>query len=328
MHLFLTGATGFVGHHLLRTLISKGHTVRCLVRKGSLDKLLFPEDRLAVLNERETDAQPTAEVEVVYGDVTDVTTFDEALVGCDAVIHLVGIIEEDPHRNVTFERLHVGATRAIVEATRAAGVPRLVHMSANGARADAPSDYHTTKWRAEEIVREAVFAGQIESAVLFRPSILFGDPGEDRPEFASQLLRQLIRPFPIVPVLGDGKYRLQPIAVEQVAEAFAEAVTMPLEAGEVRSYCAAGPEALTFDETLDRIAQGSGRKPRPKVHLPMPLARFMVNTLGRVRLLPISPAQFQMLVEGNTCDASDFVKDFGLDLIPFTPDNLAYLRPD
>lgn len=339
MHVFLTGATGFVGTYVLRALLEAGHTVRCLLREGSLDQLDIENDTVedvdssheAVVKELahgEADAAPpTARVEVVYGDVTDLSSLQGDLKGCDAVIHLVGIIDENKPKGVTFERIHVRGTRTIVEEAKAAGIERFVHMSANGASPDGASEYQTTKWRAEEIVREAGF----RQFVIFRPSIIFGDPGEGRVEFASRLADTLVRPFPVLPILGDGQYELQPVHVTAVAAAFVQALGIPFPEGDGtpgRSYCAAGRERVTFDETVDRIALGLGRAPRPKLHQPLWLSKALVGTVGEVGLLPISPAQFAMLVEGNTCDPAPFYADFDVPEIPFTPEHLGYLQDD
>jgi nucleoside-diphosphate-sugar epimerase len=332
MRVFLTGATGFVGHYILQELLRQGHSVRCLVREGSLDKLPLTEgdyrlvdsskDRI-VAGDLPRAEEGASRAEVVYGDVTDLESIEGDLTGCDAVIHLVGVIDEDRHRGITFEAIHVRGTRNVVEQARAAGVQRFIHMSANGARDDRDaSRYHTTKWQAEEMVRGAGF----EHAVIFRPSILFGDPGEDRPEFASRLAADLVAPFPILPVLGDGQYRLQPIHVSVVAAAFVKALTLETPNGGVPSYCVAGEESFTFDEVLDRISTAMGRGPKSKVHLPLGLSKLMVNSIGALGLLPISPAQFRMLIDGNTCDASAFRKTFEPRSIPFDADHLSYLR--
>src|SRR5690554_5544437 len=133
MHVFLTGATGFVGHHILTALLEAGHTVRCLVREGSIDRLPVAEgDYVVVDSAKETiargegpaTADRSARVEVVFGDVFDLASIEGDITGCDAVIHLVGIIEENRPRNITFENVHVRGTRTVVEQARAAGVPR------------------------------------------------------------------------------------------------------------------------------------------------------------------------------------------------------------
>ncbi len=345
MHVFLTGATGYVGSYVLRALLDRGHTVRCLVREGSLGKLDIDPGRIAEVDSSQESvmkdiergdeagaARSSRPVEVVYGDVTDLSTVQGDMRGCDAVVHLVGIIEEVKPKGVTFERLHVKGTRTIVEEAKAAGITRFVHMSANGASPDADSAYQTTKWRAEEIVRDAGFA----SYVIFRPSILFGDPEpgparHGREEFAGRLAESLIRRFPVLPILGDGQYRLQPVHVTAVADAFVQALDRepPSDAKAYLrqdAYCVAGHDVVTFDEAVDRITRALGQDPKPKLHQPLWLSKFVVGTAGEVGLLPISPAQFKMLIAGNTCDAARFWADFDVRPVPFTPEHLAYVR--
>lgn len=302
MHVLLTGATGYVGGYVLDALLERGHLVRALVRSGG-----------ETLAAREN-------VEVHQGDVTEPGSFGHAFHDVDAVVHLVGIIEESPSKGVTFQRIHVDGTRNVVEAARVAGVDRFVHMSANGARPDGVSAYQTTKWEAEEVVRAAGFGHW----TLFRPSTLFGDPGEDNPEFAKRLWETLVDPFPVLPVFGDGRYELQPVHVAACASAFAQAVDRDASNGV--AYCVAGEERISYRETLRRIARGGGVRPKPTAPVPIPLARLGVNTLGKAGLLPISPAQFEMLVEGNTCDPSAFFADFDVASPRFDTPALDYLR--
>ena len=300
MTALVTGATGYVGSHVVPALQARGHAVRALVRGDG--------------------AGLGGDVETVRGDVTDAASLAGAFDGADAVVHLVGIIDESPAKGVTFERIHVDGTRNVATAARQAGVRRFVHMSANGARADGRSAYQTTKWRAEEIVRAAGF----EHLVVFRPSTLFGDPGPDHPEFAKRLWETLVRPFPVLPVFGKGDYELQPVSVEACAQAIAQAVARDASHGQ--SYCVAGAERIPYREVLRRIARGGGIEPKPTAPVPIFAARLGVNTLGKVGLLPISPAQFEMLVEGNTCDPSAFFADFDVTSPRFDADALSYLQ--
>ena len=302
MTVLLTGATGYVGSYVLDALLERGYSVRALAR--DYDAALAARDG----------------VEVTQGDVTKPETIADDFDGVDAVVHLVGIIDESPSEGVTFERVHVDGTVHVLEAARAAGVARFVHMSANGARADGVSAYQTTKWRAEQAVWAAGFA----HTVVFRPSTLFGDPGPDNPEFAKRLWETLVKPFPVLPVFGDGQYQLQPVHVRACAAAMAEAVTR--EASNGASYCVAGHERIAYREVLRRIARGGGVRPKPTAPVPVAVARIGVNTLGKAGLLPISPAQFEMLVEGNTCDPAPFFADFEVESPPFDGDALSYLR--
>lgn len=303
MHVFLTGGTGFVGSYVLRTLIEAGHTARCLVRNPDADLVEGGDP-----------------VETVRGDVTDAASLDGALDGCDAVIHLVGLIEENPAHGATFEAVHVQGTINVVHAAKQAGVDRFIHMSANAAHPKGESAYQTTKWRAEQHVQESGF----NHWTIFRPSIIFGDPGSHHIEFASRLATTLVGPFPILPVFGDGRYQTAPIAVEAVASAFVQALTT--EAAAEQTYCAAGWKAYPFTQILDRVAKGMGLAPKPKLFLPLWLVRPFVKLFSRLGLAPLSIDQLDMLVQGNTCDPSAFFEDFDVHDTPFEPEHLTYLR--
>lgn len=308
MQVFLTGGTGYIGSYVLRELLAEGHRVRCLTRRSGIE-----EERWELDHDR---------IETVSGDVTDPESLEGVADGCDAAIHLVGILEERPRQGLTFEAVHADGTRQVVEEARRAGIETFVHMSANGARPDGVSRYEVTKWEAEEHVRSAGF----DRWTIFRPSIVFGAPGSGQPEFASELTETLIRPFPVWPVFGSGDYEVQPVHVEPLADAFVQALTVPEAAG--ATYCAAGRRRLSFEEALDVIARGAGIEPRPKVHVPLWMAWPVVGTVGRTGLLPITPDQLSMLVEGNTCDSTAFFADFGVEERAFEAEALSYLRAD
>ena len=284
---FVTGATGFVGRSVVQSLRAEGHAVRCLVRRGS-----------------EHDLRGLEAIERVQGDVLAPKTLEDSIAGCDAVVHLVGIIREYPARGVTFERVHVDGTTNVLRAAADAGVRRFVHMSALGTRAGARSRYHRTKWAAEEAVR-----GSALPWTIFRPSIIYG-----RGDAFVSMLAGAIKRYPAIPVIGDGRQRLQPIPVEQVATAFARSVA----ASETvkQTYEAGGPDAVTMIELLDLIAKTLGKRHLFKVPVPVPIIAPLARMLHRLPSFPITPDQLLMLEENNVCDPGPFFAAFGLKPIP------------
>ena len=300
MKVLVTGGTGFVGGYVIPALQNAGHDVRCLVRSAS-------------------DASLPDGIEIVVGDVLRPESLAEATAGMQAVVHLVGIIEEKASRGITFDALHRQATDNLVEAARGAGVTTWIQMSANGARKDGVSAYQTSKWAAEQRVREAGF----DHWTIFRPSLIFGPPAEGQPEFATQLVRDLIKPLPVWPIFGDGSFAMQPIHIEDVATAFAASLNLSKASGQV--FCLAGPDALPFTEILGCIAEGAGVRRKPMIRQPLWLMRPVVGILGGI-ILPISSDQLEMLVEGNTCDGSSAATLFGLSMRPFNQENLSYLH--
>jgi len=272
MKIFLTGGSGFIGRHVQKTLLQKGHEIRLLTHR------------------REVGAEDG--VELVEGDVTRPETFAGNVAGCDATINLVGIIREFPGRGICFERLHVDATRHIIDAARGAGVSRHIQMSALGSMPGALSGYHRSKYRAEEVVRESGLPWTI-----FRPSIVFG-PEDD---FVNKLAGY-IRSFPAMPVIGDGKYRLQPIAVDDVARCFALALEMPETAGRTFELC--GPDRLSYNDMLDTIGRALGRPRVTKIHNPLGLMKAVVPLLQGFSFFPITMDQILMLTEENICDGN------------------------
>jgi NADH dehydrogenase len=170
-------------------------------------------------------------------------------------------------------------------------------MSALGSRPDARSRYHRTKWEAEEAIR----ASDLEWTI-FRPSIIFG-PGD---AFVSTLAR-MVKRLPVVPVLGDGRYRLQPIPVEQVAEGFARALRAP--ASVRQTYEVAGPTPYAFVDLLDEIGRALGRPRVRKIHIPLGPVRAMTRAFDWLPFYPVSSDQLTMLEEESVTDPSRFFAD-------------------
>ena len=283
MRVFVTGATGFVGGEVLKQLRAAGHLARCLVRRGSEGKLPAEEG-----------------IEVRYGDATDSSSLAGTLEGCQAVIHLVGIIREIPFQGVTFDKLHPGATGNLVAAAEAQGVRRYLQMSANGARPDAETDYHRSKWRAEERV-----ASSSLQWTIFRPSLIFG-AGD---QFVNKLA-DLVRTLPVVPVIGDGRYRMSPVAVQDVAAGFVRALERDDTVGQIYHCC--GPQSLTYDEILDLIGKALGKTTVHKLHHPPWLMKPLVSLLDSLPFFPITANQLTMLLEGNVCDPTPWAETFAI----------------
>lgn len=302
MKVLLTGASGFVGREVARQALAQGCHVRALVRNpdSTASRKLATRRRL----------------ELVPGDILTPGSLAPALDGCEAVIHLVGIISEVGTQ--TYERVHIEGTRHLLTAAKTVGLKQFIHMSALGARPHAVSRYHQSKWAAEELVRQSGL-----TYTIFRPSIIYG-PGDG---FVN-LFERLSRISPILPIMGDGKNKLQPIPVEQVAQCFVTALTDARAKNQTFDLC--GREALSFEELLDLILAVLKRE-RLKLHLPMALARAQATVCEWLfpRVLkqapPLNRDQLLMLQEDNVGNPEPASTVFGLTPIELRRGLAAYL---
>ncbi|MBE9535309.1 MAG: complex I NDUFA9 subunit family protein [Proteobacteria bacterium] len=285
MQVFVTGSTGFVGNHVLNTLLDRGHQVRALVRPGSEYKLKEPD-----------------KVEVITGDVTESADLIQGMKGCDAAIHLVGIIRAFPNQDITFERLHTEATANVIEAAKETEVPRLLHMSALGAREDGPTAYLRTKFAAEELVRQSGL-----NYAIFRPSLIFGRGGE-----AIKMFGDMVKKY-VVPIIGDGQYRFQPVSVTTVVQGFEKGLDP--ETAKDQTLDVGGPDNVTFDEIMDTLARVMG-KSIVKIHMPVLPLRLATSALQHAPGYPLTTDQITMLLEGSTCDEKPFYELLDLTPIP------------
>jgi NADH dehydrogenase len=284
--ILVTGGTGFVGRHLIQRMRTDGLSVRAVVR-----------------NPDKAQALKDLGVEVVKGDVSDKASLEKAAAGCDRVIHLVGIIQEAP--GATFQGVHVEGTRNVIDAAKKAGVRHFFYQSALGTRPGAKSAYHRTKWEAEELVR----ASNIPFTIL-RPSLIYG-PGD---QFTIRL-SEMIRLSPVLPVIGTGKSKIQPIFIDDVVACIVKAVTTDRVIG--KTYEIGGPDQLTYEEVTLAIADAMGVK-RPALHVPL----FFMKSVARVleAVLPKPPVttdQLIMLQEDNVCGMQDIREAFGIEPIAF-----------
>jgi len=267
--IWVTGATGYLGKAVCAALTRRGHDVVALVRDA---------DRAGRMPE-------LARCRLHVGDVLEPGTLRGAATGVETVVHLVGILRE---RGVaTFESIVVDGTAAVLAEARRAGAGRFLYMSAIGADRDGPTRYFRTKARAEEMVKASGLAW-----LVARGSVVLGRAGE-----FFQLLRQLTR-FPLVPVPGSGRFELQPVLLEDVAEVVAQALERPEAWNRVYGVC--GPRRFTLKEML-RLA--SGKRSRLLLPIPWPLVALGAR-LGQTFLPnpPVTTDELAMLAGGNVCD--------------------------
>lgn len=237
------GGSGFVGRALVERLAQRQPGLR----------LLVPTRR----NAHGQAVRPLPNVDLVTADVHDAAALAGLLVtegGCDAVVNLVAIL----HGNAAaFEHVHVALPRRIVQACRGAGVRRLVHVSALGVAADAPSLYLRSKAAGEAVLRGAAAEGL--ELTLLRPSVIFG--AQDR---FLNVFAQLQQFAPVMP-LAFGTARFQPVWVRDVADALVAALDRPATAGQV--FECAGPRECTLSELVRLAGRWAGVE-RPQIPLP------------------------------------------------------------
>ena len=297
---FLTGGSGFVGTSVVGELARRGWQVLALTRGKDV---------------------PGARV--VRGAVTDRDVLVNGMSGCSAVIHLIGIIDERPSDGVTFRAAHVDAARAVIDAATAAGVRRYVHMSALGARVAAASEYHRTKWQAEELVR----ASRLEWTII-RPSVIHG-PGGEFMRMASGWARGTRAPWLFMPYFGSGvigrgrRCTVQPVYVGDVARAFADALDRPGTIG--RTYEIGGSRAYTWPAMLRIISRQVRRSTKAVLPVPAWYAKLLTRFVPRA-LLPFNRDQVIMSQEDSTCDLTRFREDFGWEPAGFVQTLRTYAR--
>lgn len=256
------GGSGFVGGQVVQALARRGWRVRVAVRRP---------DRAYKLQT----SGHVGQIQTVRCDVTRPADVEAALRGADAAINLVGILYESGRR--TFHAVHVEGARNIAEACAAAGVGRLVHVSALGADPESESDYALSKAAAEMAVREVK-----PDAVVIRPSVVFGAGDGFLNRFAAMASMS-----PFLPLIGGGQTKFQPVYVADVAEAVARTATLPEVAG--RTFELGGPAVMTFEDVLKLIRRETYRR-FGLIPLPFFAARVIGSLAQLSAFVGIAPA--------------------------------------
>ena len=273
------GGSGFVGRSVVKSLAEHGWRVRVASRRPSLAFALQPSGIVG-------------QIAAVQANLRYPDSVARAVRDADAVVNLVGLLAQTGKQ--TFAAIHTEGARVVAEATKAAGITRFVQMSAIGADPASPAIYGRTKAEAEKIV-----LGLIPTAVVVRPSVVFGPEDSFFNRFAA-----MARLFPALPLIGGGHGLLQPVFVGDVAEAIARAVDGKATAGTI--YELGGPDVSSFKDIL----------------------RFILETTGRHRLLlPLSFPLAGLMAKG-----TEFAKAASLGLLPemldMTTDQVELLKRD
>ncbi len=270
------GGSGFVGRHVVRALAKRGYRIRVAVRRPDLAGHLQPLGNVG-------------QISFVQANLRYRRSVDRAVDGADHVINCVGVLFESG-RN-TFEAVQDFGARAVAEAARATGAT-LTHISAIGADASSQSSYARTKGRAEAAILET-----LPAAVILRPSIIFGPEDGFFNKFA-----EMARFSPVLPLIGGGKTRFQPVYVTDVAEAVARSVDGKLTGGTI--YELGGPQVLSFRECLDIMLKTIDRK-RSFVSLPFGIASLMGSVASLVPFItpPLTADQVVLLKSDNVVSA-------------------------
>jgi NADH dehydrogenase len=279
--ILVTGASGFVGRHVLTKLAADGRPLRAMIRERS-------------------SARIPGGVEVVGADLTKADSLPEAVRGVRVIVHCAAITadQKEPRRGA-YDAVNRVGTAHLVEAAREAGVRRLVVMSGLGTFEAPPGTYMATRWGLESAVRSCGIP-----YVILQPSVLFGDGAP----FVTALAR--LARAPMTPLLGGG-LRFQPLWIEDLARCLVQAVDDGSLTG--LSHPLGGADQLTMREIMETIGECLGRRPR-LIPVPMALARVLARLMSAVlRRPPLTPAALELFGFDNVTDRDSVERRFGFE---------------
>ncbi|WVT73490.1 complex I NDUFA9 subunit family protein [Sinorhizobium chiapasense] len=294
------GGSGFVGRHVVRALAKRGYRIRVAVRRPDLAGHLQPLGNVG-------------QISFVQANLRYRKSVDRAVEGADHVINCVGVLFESG-RN-TFDAVQDFGARAVAEAARSVGAT-LTHISAIGADASSPSQYARSKGRAEAAILETK-----PDAIILRPSIIFGPEDGFFNKFAS-----MARSSPILPLIGGGHTKFQPVYVTDVAEAVARAVDGKIAKGKI--YELGGPDVLSFRDCLEIMLNTIDRK-RTLVSLPFGVASLIGRIASMVPFItpPLTADQVVLLKSDNVVSAKAISEGRTLTGIGIEPTMLESILP-
>jgi uncharacterized protein YbjT (DUF2867 family) len=292
MMILITGATGYIGRHLVSRLVAQGERPRCLVRNIKRASSILPAGTLAF----------------VQGDTTSPASLGTAVQGVDTIVH-TAFITADLKQSAgnRYQETNVQGTANLVEAAKKAGVKRIIVISGLGTKPDKPGSYMQGRYLAEKMVKESGL-----DWTIIQPSVLFG---KDAPFIKG--LTDLIRTAPVVPLIGGGKVMFQPIYVEDVVTVIIKVLQEP-ERTKNKTYTIGGPAYYSFTQVIDALLQAMHKK-RIKVPTPTPLVGIGAAVMEAVLPKPpLTKAAMTLFTFDNTTDLHSVERDFGFTPMSFT----------
>jgi NADH dehydrogenase len=290
--ILITGATGYIGRHLVARLVDQGEQPRCLVR--NID--------------RATRVLPASKLEFVAGDTTQPASLETAVQGIDTIVHAAFVTADRKEKpGSRYEETNVGGTANLVKAAKVAGVKRIVVLSGLGTKPDKAGSYMQGRYLAEQLVIDSDL-----DWTIIRPSVVFG---KDAP-FINGLV-DLIHSAPVLPLIGGGTTLFQPIYVEDVATIILKVLAEP-ERTTRKIYTVGGPERYSFREIFDALLNATGKK-RPKVYAPTPLVGIGAAVMEAVLPKPpLTKAAMTLFAFDNITDIDSVERDFGFQPLSFS----------
>ena len=282
MKAFVTGSTGFLGHGTVSALLESGHKARCMVRIKSQSKT--PQG---------------GGIEKFVVDYVNSGRLAQGVKDCDAVFNLTGIIREFPNKRVTFQSVHVDFTRNLLEACKAMGVKRYMHMSALGVDSGLDVGYNNSKLAAEKLVRESGL-----DWTIFRPSLIFGPGDRFAVEFAGWMKTR--RP---IPVIGKGDYRLMPVGRTDLCRGMVKLIDFKDSFGQI--YNIGGAQTLNYMEILDIIEKAASAN-KMVIKMPAGSIMFIAGILGRFKSFPATKDMIKMLLKESVTAETKFWEHTGI----------------
>ena len=293
------GGSGFVGRYVVKALAERGYRIRVACRRPDLAGHLRPMGSVG-------------QIQPVQANLRYPDSVERALDGSSAVINLVGILYNAGRQN--FDAVQARGSRAVAEAAKRAGISTYVHMSAIGADAASDIDYHRTKAEGE-----AAALQNNPKSVIIRPSIVFGPEDDFFNRFAD-----MAKMAPVLPLIGGGDTKFQPVYVGDVAEVIARGIDGSLKSG--ATYELGGPRVASFKECLELMLSVIQRK-KPLIPIPFAIARMKGAILGLLPKPLLTVDQVRMLEEDNVVSQQAIKQRRTLEGIGINPQSMEAILP-